>query len=46
MILGNNFNISERAEFEALGAGIKTKRGSHLAPTFCFKRHAFNKIYF
>lgn len=26
-ILGNNFDISERAEFEALGAGIKTKRG-------------------
>jgi len=26
-VLGNNFDISERAEFEALGAGIKTKRG-------------------
>jgi len=26
-ILGNNFNISERAEFEALGADIKVKKG-------------------
>ena len=26
-ILGNNFDISERAEFEAVGAGIKIKRG-------------------
>ncbi|MDP1729510.1 MAG: alkaline phosphatase family protein [archaeon] len=26
-ILGNNFDMSERAEFEALGAGIKFKRG-------------------
>ncbi len=26
-ILGNNFDISERAEFEAVGAGIKLRRG-------------------
>jgi len=26
-ILGNNFNISERAEFEALGSNIKMRRG-------------------
>jgi len=26
-ILGNNFDYSERAEFEALGAGIKLRRG-------------------
>lgn len=26
-ILGNNFDISARAEFEALGAGVKIKRG-------------------
>jgi len=26
-ILGNNFDISERAEFEAVGSGVKVKRG-------------------
>ena len=26
-VLGNNFDISERAEFEALGLGLKIKRG-------------------